>query len=163
MTRRIGSACIAAGSLALAGGYLVGDLPLPAAALLAFGAFWLAAQRQGWAWVSAFGLVLSAGAAAGGLVSGLSPAWLLPGALGGLLAWDLAAFEGRLRLADRADDRPGLERRHLAWLIPIAAGGLLLSGAAAVVQVQLSFVWLLALALISAVGLMRLVSWLFQA
>jgi hypothetical protein len=159
----IASACIAACSLALAGGFLIGDLPAPAAALLAFGAFWLAAKRIRWAWVSTLGLILTAAAAGGGLLLGLPASWLLPGALGGLLAWDLAAFEGRLRLADPADDLAGLERRHLAWLLPTAAVGLLLSSAAATFRMQISFGWLLLLALIAAVGLMRLVSWLFRS
>jgi hypothetical protein len=84
--------------------------------------------------------------------------WMLVGALGGLLGWDLSDFARRLRYAAPTDDVEGMERRHLARVGVVAGLGLGLAYLSAVIQVRrLAFEVAVGLILLAALGLTRLV------
>jgi|GEM_PF-543595 len=172
--------CLASSGLgiaALAWGYRENRSVPAALALLLFGVFWLAAQWR-WprpiprpltgigaavrVWFSALGLVVSAAAAAAGLLLGAPSGWMIVGALGGLLAWDLTDLDQRLRLADSTDDLSTIGRRHLAWLGLTAGLGLLLTAAAMLIPLRFSFALTVFLAFAAVLGMTRLVSWLYR-
>lgn len=115
--------------------------------------------------IAAVALVALAAAAAAGLMleapAGLK-ILLIAGALGGLLAWDLAGLNRRLKLAAASDDLSAIRRRHLAWLGLAAGTGLLLASGAMLIPVQVSFGWIVVLALVVILGMAKLVSWLHQ-
>jgi len=114
-------------------------------------------------WFSTLGLVITAAAAAAGFLLGAPSGWMIVGALGGLLAWDLTDLDRRLGFAGSADDLSTIKRRHLAWLGLAAATGLMLATAAVLIPLHFSFALTVLLALAAVLGLARLVSWLYQA
>jgi hypothetical protein len=159
MSRRgLAAACAGLGMAALAAGYLSGRQAWAAAVLVALGLAWPAALWRGWTPSSALGLLATVGAAAAGLVQGLGAAWMLAGAMGGLLAWDLSGLERRLSLAAPDDDLALLTRRHLAWLAATAGAGLALAAAALLVRLRLPLGWMMLFALLAVAGVARLVS-----
>jgi hypothetical protein len=178
------------GIAALAWGYRENGDVAVALALLLFGVLWLVAQWR-WprvcGWFSALGLVVTAAAAAAGLILGAPSGWMIAGALGGLLAWDLTDLGRRLRFAtegspgaqaERAtsvphadwpanrggltDDLSTIRRRHLVWLGLAVGAGLLLTTAAMLIPLRFSFAWIVFLTLIAIMGMTRLVSWLYR-
>jgi len=128
--------------------------------ILAFAALWLFAGWKRWTWFSAITLLLSVALAAFGLWINLSPGWMISGALGGVLAWDLTEFMRRLRFAARTDDLPSLERRHLARVTIVALIGVALASIPMLVRLEFSFEWVVLLTLIAAFGVTQLVAWL---
>jgi len=172
--------CLASSGLgiaALAWGYRENGSVAAALTLLLFGVLWLAAQWR-WprpiprplvgictgvrVWFSALGLVVVAAAAAAGLLLGAPSGWMVVGASGGLLAWDLTDLDRRLRLADSTDDLSTIRRRHLVWLGLAAGIGLLLAAAAMLIPLRFSFALTVFLALAAVLGMTRLVSWLHR-
>ena len=160
MIRGLASACAGLGVAALAWGYWGGGYAMAALALLLGGAVWLAGQWRRWMWLLAAGLAGVAAVSAAGLALGLPWGWMIAGAAGGLLAWDLAEFDHRLGLAAPSDDRRAIERRHLAWLGLTVGFGLVLAVVAGLIRLRLSFGWAALLALVAALATARLVSWL---
>jgi hypothetical protein len=158
--RGLSSACAVLGVAALAWGYAGDGYVIAALALLLSGVVWLVGLWRRWVWPSAMGLAVTAAAAAAGLGLGVTSGWMIAGAVGGLLAWDLAEFDHRLCSAAPTDDRRALEGRHLAWLSLAVGLGLLLAVAAGLVRLRLSFGWVALLALAGALGTARLASWL---
>jgi hypothetical protein len=80
------------------------------------------------------------------------------GALGGLLGWDLSDFARRLRYAAPTDNVSDMERRHLARVGMVALLGGALAYLSTVLQVRrLAFEVAVALSLLTAFGLARLV------
>jgi len=77
---------------------------------------------------------------------------MIAAALVGLLAWDLADLQGRLRLAGPDDDVPTIRRRHLIWLGPTAGAGLLLTAGAMLIPLRFSFGWTVLLTLVAILG-----------
>ena len=71
--------------------------------LLLLGVLWLIAGRQRWVWFSVVAILLVVALAGFGLWIGLSPGWMIAGALGGLLAWDLSDFMRRLQFVHITD------------------------------------------------------------
>jgi len=128
--------------------------------LLAFGVFWLFAGWKRWTWVSSIGILLLVILAAFGLWFEFSPGWMISGALGGLMAWDLADFMRRLRFVPLGDDIRGLERRHLTRLTIVAVAGAILASFAMYAHVGFTFEWGVVLTLIAVLGLTQLVAWL---
>ena len=128
--------------------------------LLALGAFWLYAGWRRWAWASS-GIILILVAAAGyGLWIELSPGWMIAGALGALLAWDLSEFLRRLKVAPKTDDLRGMQRRHLARLTIVALTGLLLASISMLVRLEFTLEWMMLLAVVGVLGITQLVAWL---
>ena len=146
------------GSLSFA--YAGGGFGLVARGLLILGALWLFAGRQRWVWFSTIALLILVSLAGFGLWIELSPGWMISGALGALLAWDLTDFMRRLRYAPMMDDLRELERRHLTRLTIVTVVGVLLASIAMLVRVEFTFEWIMLLTLVAALGVTQLVSWL---
>jgi hypothetical protein len=92
----------------------------------------------------------------------ISVAFMLPGALLGFLAWDLAAFTGRLHLAAEDDDTSRLEGIHLRRMtvLMLASGGL---GVLALrIQIKLSFEWVVLMMFLTVWGIGQIVNWLLK-
>ena len=133
---------------------------LVARGLLVLGVLWLFAGRQRWLWFSTIALVIVVFLASFGLWIQLSPGWMISGALGALLAWDLTDFMRRLRFAPLMDDLRGLEHRHLTRLTIVALIGATLASIAMLVRLEFTFEWVVLLTLVAALGVTQLVSWL---
>ena len=128
--------------------------------LLILGVLWLYAGRKRWTWFSTIALLLSVALAGYGLWIRLSPGWLIVGALGGLLAWDLTEFMRRMDGAFETDDLPGMQRRHLARLTVVALIGLLLASISMLIRLEFTLEWMMLLALVAVLGVTQLVAWL---
>src|SRR6185503_21128297 len=142
----------------LAIGYSQMGLPDPARWFLLLGALWLAGHWRKWYWFSSVGLLITIIAAAYGVWSGFPTIWMLLGALGGLLGWDLSDFARRLSYAARTDDLQGMERRHLERVGIVAGLGFGLALLSLYIHIQrLAFEVAVGLILLAALGLTRLV------
>jgi hypothetical protein len=128
--------------------------------LVILGVLWLFAGRKRWTWFSTIALLLLVTLAGIGLWFGLSPGWMISGALGGLMAWDLTDFMRRLRFAPLMDDVRGLERRHLTRLTIVAFVGVSLASIAMFVRLEFTFAWGVVLTLVAVLGVTQLVAWL---
>ncbi|MGD8402254.1 MAG: hypothetical protein PVJ21_01250 [Anaerolineales bacterium] len=128
--------------------------------LLILGALWLFVGWKRWTWFSIIAILLTVALAGFGLWIELSPGWMIAGALGGLLAWDLSDFMRRLQFVHITDDKRGLERRHLTRVTIVALGGMLLATIAILVRVEFSLEWMMLLALVGTLGVTQLVAWL---
>ena len=146
------------GSLAYA--YNNVGLIIIARPLLILGALWLFAGWKRWTWFSSIALLLSVALASFGLWIELSTPWMIAGALGALLAWDLTDFMRRLRLVARTDDLRGIERRHLTRSTIVALAGLSLASIPMLVRLEFTFEWVVLLTLVAALGVTQLVAWL---
>jgi hypothetical protein len=152
------SVLMSVGSFAYA--YASADFDLLARGFVIFGALWLYAGRQRWTWFATVALLLSVTLAGLGLWIELSPGWMISGALGGLMAWDLTDFMRRLRFAPALDDLRELERRHLTRLTIVALAGVALASIAMLVRLEFTFEWVMLLTLVAALGVTQLVVWL---
>jgi hypothetical protein len=122
------------------------------------GVVWILAHFRKYYWVSSVAFFITIIGAAYGVWNDLPSIWMLLGALGGLLGWDLADFARRLSYAAPTDDVQGLERRHLARVGVVAALGFGLAWLSLVVHVKrLAFEVAVGLVLLAALGLTRLV------
>jgi hypothetical protein len=128
--------------------------------LLVLGTLWLFAGWRRWTWFSIIAILLTVALAGLGLWIELSPGWMISGALGGLLAWDLSDFMRRLRFVHFTDDKRGLERRHLTRVTIVALAGMLLATISILVRLEFTLEWMMLLALVGALGVTQLVSWL---
>ena len=128
--------------------------------LLILGVLWLYAGRKRWTWFSTIALLLSVALAGYGLWIGLSPGWMIAGAIGALLAWDLTEFMRRMDGAFETDDLPGMQRRHLARLTVVALIGLLLASISMLIRLEFTLEWMMLLALVAVLGVTQLVAWL---
>ena len=155
--------CILAGMLPLAAGYFQFDLPLVAIGCLVIGLLWLLSQWRRLDWAASLGMLIFTGASALGVWVGLSPFLLAISVLGSLLAWDLADFSRRLRRAAPEDNLRLLEKQHLMRLAGVGGLSLALTLAALIVHLQISFGWLLLLAIVAVLGLLQLVKRLRQS
>ena len=128
--------------------------------LLVLGAFWLFAGWKRWIWFSIIAILVTVALAGFGLWIELSPGWMIAGALGGLLAWDLSDFMRRLHFAHITDDKRALERRHLTRVTIVALVGMLLATISILVRLEFTLEWMMLLALVGALGVTQLVAWL---
>jgi hypothetical protein len=135
-------------------------LDLVVRGLLVLGVAWLVAGRQRWVWFSTLALVILVALAGYGLWVQLSPGWMIAGAVGALIAWDMTEFMRRLRFAPLRDDLRGLERRHLTRLTIVVLIGMALASIAMLVRLEFTFEWIVLLTLVAALGITQLVSWL---
>jgi len=122
------------------------------------GIVWLLAYWRRLLWFSSLALFLAIFAAGFGVWSEFPIEWMIIGALGGLLGWDLSDFAQRLRFAAPTDDIRGMERRHLlrVGVVAILGGGL--AYLSVVIHVRrLAFAVAVGLILLAALGLTRLV------
>jgi len=150
------SIILGTGSLAI--GYSQMGFADPARWFIVLGALWLAAHWRKWYWFSSMGLLITIIAAAYGVWREFSTVWMLLGALGGLLGWDLSDFARRLSYAAPMDDTQGLERRHLERVGIVAALGLGLALLSVFIHIRrLAFEVAVGLVLLATLGLTRLV------
>ena len=121
-------------------------------------AFWLFAHFRKWYWFSSIALIVMVGAAAYGVWRDFTTVWMLLGAVGGLLGWDLSDFTRRLGYASPMDDIQTMERRHMERVGIVAALGLGLALISVFVKIhRLAFEVAVGLLLLAALGLTRLV------
>ena len=146
------------GTASLAIGYAQGGASNYSLWLLLLGAFWLLTHFRKWYWFSSITLLVIVFAAAYGVWREFPTAWMLLGALGGLLGWDLSDFARRLSYASPMDDTRGLERLHLERAGIVAALGFGLAILSIVIRVErLAFEVAVGLVLLATLGLTRLV------
>lgn len=150
------SVVIGVGSLAY--GYLQADLPDAARWIILIGIVWTLTYWRKYYWFSSVALLLAVIAAGFGVWSEFPTVWMLLGALGSLLGWDLSDFTQRLRFAAPTDDIQGMERRHLTRVGIVAVLGGVLAYLSAVLQIRrLAFEVAVGLILLAALGVTRLV------
>ncbi len=150
------SIILGTGSLAI--GYSQMGFTDPARWFVLLAALWLAAHWRKWYWFSSVALLITIIAAAYGVWREFLTIWMLLGALGGLLSWDLSDFARRLSYAAPMDDTRGMERRHLERVGIVAALGLGLALLSVFIHIRrLAFEVAAALILLAALGLTRLV------
>lgn len=119
---------------------------------------WIFAHVRKWYWFSSIALVIIIVAAAYGVWQEFPVVWMLLGAVGGLLGWDLSDFARRLSYASPMDDIRPMERRHLERAGIVAALGLGLALASVFIRFErLAFEVAVGLVLLAALGLTRLV------
>jgi hypothetical protein len=146
------------GTASLAMGYSQGGASEYPRWFLLLAALWFITHFRKWYWFSSVALLLMIFAAAYGVWKQFPVVWMLLGAVGGLLGWDLSDFARRLSYASPMDDTRGMERRHLERVGIVAALGLGLSILSVVVRVErLAFEVAVGLVLLAALGLTRLV------
>jgi hypothetical protein len=146
------------GVASLAIGYVQGGDSRYSLWFLLLGALWLVTHLRKWYWFSSIALLVIVFAAAYGVWREFPTVWMLLGALGGLLGWDLSDFARRLSYASPMDDTRGMERLHLERVGIVAALGFGLAILSVVIRIQrLGFEVAVALVLLAALGLTRLV------
>lgn len=119
---------------------------------------WLAAHFRKYYWFSSLALLITVVAAAYGVWREFPTVWMLLGALGGLLGWDLSDFARRLRYAAPMDDTREMERRHLERVGIVAALGMGLALLSIYIRIhRLAFEVAVGLLLLAVLGLTRLV------
>ena len=146
------------GTGSLAYGYSQAGFRNPALWCVLFGIVWILAHGRKLYWFSALGLLLTLVVAAYGVWNSFATVWMLLGALGGLLGWDLSDFAMRLSYAAGTDDIQGMERRHLerAGIVTMLGFGIALLSVYIHIQ-RLAFEVAVGLVLLAALGLTRLV------
>ena len=146
------------GTASLAIGYSQGGASNFAIWFLILAGFWLITHFRRWYWFSSISLLLIVVGAAYGVWREFPTVWMLLGALGGLLGWDLSDFARRLSYASPMDDTRSLERLHLERVGIVAALGLGLALLSVMIRVErLAFEVAVGLVLLAALGLTRLV------
>jgi hypothetical protein len=125
---------------------------------LSLAAVWLFAHFRKWYWFSSIALLFIIVGAAYGVWREFPTVWMLLGAVGGLLGWDLSDFARRLSYAAPLDDTRGMERRHLERAGIVAALGVGLALLSIYIRInRLAFEVAVGLLLLAALGLTRLV------
>lgn len=146
------------GTASLAIGYSQGGADEYARWFLLLAILWLFTHYRKWYWFSSIALLVIIVVAAYGVWREFPTVWMLLGAVGGLLAWDLSDFARRLSYAAPMDDTRSMERRHLERVAIVATLGVGLALLSIVIRVQrLAFEVAVVLVLLAALGLTRLV------
>lgn len=146
------------GTASLAMGYRQGGASNYSVWFLVLAVLWLAAHFRKYHWFSSVALLIMVVAAAYGVWREFQTVWMLLGAVGGLLAWDLSDFARRLSYAAPMDDTRDLERRHLERVGIVAALGIGLALLSVYIHInRLAFEVAVGLLLLAVLGLTRLV------
>jgi len=146
------------GTASLAIGYGQAGQPAYSLWFLVLAVLWLVAHFRKWYWFSSLALLVTVIAAGYGVWHEIPTVWMLLGAVGGLLGWDLSDFARRLSYAAPMDDTRDLERRHLERVGIVAALGIGLALLSLYIHIhRLAFEVAVALLLLAALGLTRLV------
>ena len=146
------------GTASLAMGYGQGGATDTSRWFLVLVALWLFAHFRKWYWFSSVALIVIILAAAYGVWLEYPAVWMLLGAVGGLLGWDLSDFARRLSFASPMDDTRSMEIRHLERVGIVAALGLGLALLSIFLRFErLAFEVAVGLLLLAALGLTRLV------
>ncbi len=146
------------GTLSLSYGYEAAGMTQPARWFAFLGIIWILAHWRKVYWASSAAFVLVLIGAAYGVWYQFTTIWMLLGALGGLLGWDLSDFARRLSYAAPTDNIQALERLHLERAGIVAALGFGIAILSLVIHInRLPFEVAVGLVLIAALGLTRLV------
>ena len=146
------------GTASLAMGYRQGGASTYSIWFLLLAALWLLTHFRRYFWFSSVALLIIVVAAAYGVWREFPSVWMLLGALGGLLGWDLSDFARRLSYAAPMDDTSGMERRHLERVGIVAALGIGLALVSIYIRInRLAFEVAVGLLLLAVLGLTRLV------
>ena len=146
------------GTASLAMGYREAGAGSYSIWFLLLAVLWLLAHFRRYYWFSSIALLLTVVAAAYGVWRGFPTVWMLLGAVGALLGWDLSDFARRLGYAAPMDDTRGLERRHLERVGIVAGLGVGLALLSLYIHInRLAFEVAAGLLLLAALGLTRLV------
>jgi hypothetical protein len=146
------------GSISLAIGYGQGGAAGDSIWFLLLGVLWLFTHFRKWYWFSSLALLLMIVAAGYGVWLGYPTVWMVLGAVGGLLSWDLSDFARRLGYASPMDDTRSMERRHLERAGIVAALGLGLALLSTILRFErLAFEVAVGLLILAVLGLTRLV------
>src|SRR5215204_7741265 len=141
------------GTASLAMGYGRAGADVYSRSFLLLAALWLLAHFRKWYWFSSVALLFTIFAAAYGVWNEYPTVWMLLGALGGLLGWDLSDFARRLSYASPMDDTRNLERLHLERVGIVAALGFGLAVLSVLIHIQrLAFEVAVGLVLLAALG-----------
>lgn len=150
--------CILLGTASLAMGYGQEGATEYARWFLLLALLWLFTHFRKWYWFSSVALLIIVVAAAYGVWREFPIVWMLLGAVGGLLGWDLSDFAQRLSYAAPMDDTREMERRHLERVGIVAALGAGLALLSVYIRIQrLAFEVAVGLLLLAVLGLTRLV------
>jgi hypothetical protein len=146
------------GNLSLAIGYGQGDAAGYSIWFVLLAGIWLFTHFRKWYWFSSLALLVMIVAAAYGVWVGYPTVWMVLGAVGGLLGWDLSDFARRLGYASPMDDTRSMERRHLERAGIVAALGLGLALLSVFLRFErLAFEVAVVLLILAVLGLTRLV------
>ncbi|HEY5158276.1 MAG TPA: hypothetical protein VII93_09990 [Anaerolineales bacterium] len=162
MTRFLRFACTILSIGLIAAGYFLNNRERVAVGIIVFGILWIIGPIRWWKWIQPVSLFTIFIVAAVGLIMNIPLGFILPGALFGFLAWDLAEFAGRLQLAAPDDDTSRLERTHLRRMamLMLASGGM--CALALVIQIKFSFEWIVLLMFLTVWGIGQIVNWLLK-
>jgi hypothetical protein len=146
------------GNISLALGYGQGGAAGYSTWFLLLTALWLFTHFRKWYWFSSIALLIMIVAAAYGVWLGYPTVWMVLGAVGGLLAWDLSDFSRRQGYAAPMDDTRAMERRHLERVGIVATLGLGLALLSIFLRFErLAFEVAVGLLILAVLGLTRLV------
>jgi len=158
LTRIVFFLSVLLGTGSLAVGYYQSGWFDPARWFILLGIVWILSHWRKVYWMSSLAFLFILIGAGYGVWLQLTTIWMLLGALGGLLGWDLSDFDRRLRYAAPTDDIRGMEQRHLARAGLVALLGSGLAYLSVVVRIsRLPFEVAVGLVLLAALGLTRLV------
>jgi hypothetical protein len=162
MTRTAFIISLILGMGSLAWGFYTSGHPKLALLPILLAVLWAASLWRRWYWFASLGLLVAVTAAAYGMWLGAEAVmnWMIAGAVGNLIAWDLTDFIRRLYLGAREDHSRSLERGHLARAAILAVVGMLVGSIPLIINLQFSFEWGVLLVLVAAFGVTQLVSWL---
>ena len=160
--RIVGSVCVGLAAGAVATGYGLQGWWLWVVGVGLLAILWVPGYWRGWGWMATVGLIGFVSASAAGLLLDVGVGWMVTGLVAALCAWDLHRFVACLETVDRVEDERGLTRRHLGRLLVVAGLGLALAVTALGIEVRLTFLMALLLALLAAWGLSQAVGFLRQ-
>jgi ABC-type dipeptide/oligopeptide/nickel transport system permease component len=126
-----------------------------AAALVAVTLGW-AGGRQRYSWADNAGLLLFMLCLTYAVWLDVAAYWLITGVAGALAAWNLGHFESRLLAQAAAEHEAALWKAHWQALVSALALMMVISGAALVIRIELSFWPAFGLALFVVTALSRL-------
>jgi hypothetical protein len=117
---------------------------------------WLCALQWPFGFPAEWALILSVILAGAGLLSGAAPVWMLFAATLALAGWDILLWDRSLAKAAPAAGLTLLERKHYQSLAAAVGVGLLVLLSGRWLRFQLSFGWMVLLALLALFSLERI-------
>ena len=152
--------CLACAASTLAVSYAFSPWLIGAGLIFGLGLVWEIGQQRRWDWIAHLGLTAFLGLAALGIWLRLPSAWLVFAVVAALSSWDLSQFTQRLRNAGHVIHEQDLIRAHVRRAFIVAMISLILCEVALVIEIEFSFAWALALSLLAAFGLSRMIAFL---
>lgn len=143
------------GCASLAYGYSQAGMTAPSRLFILLAIAWIFSHWRKQYWFSTVAFTLTILGAVYGVWNNFATVWMLLGALGGLLGWDLSDFARRLSYAAPIDDIAGMERRHLERAGIVVALGMGITLLSSVIRInRLAFEVAVGLTLLAALALL---------